>query len=81
MAFLIAGVCMWIISAILAVYIGIFVFKEPAVSLFGSSCNTTGLPILLCLDEFDSSRYVFYFINISFWFLVAFAIWRFFNKR
>ncbi len=66
----IVSVIVWLLSAVLQSYNEVFLSGKIAYSFFGSSCSVTGYPIALCINEFDNSRFMYYVLNITLWFLI-----------
>ena len=75
------SIILWYISKIVQALIEMFVFNIPSISIYPTSNVETGYPIFLNLSRSDSMRYVFYLINITFWFMVIWGIWKIFFKN
>ncbi len=49
--------------------------------IFAKSCDLTGYPFAKCIPSYNFGKlYLFYFLNISFWFLVVNVVWGWFQK-
>jgi hypothetical protein len=58
-----------------------FVFTPGSVVFFGSHCVATGYPIAICINEFDNAQYIFFLVNIVFWFAMVVGIKRLFLDK
>lgn len=65
---LVLSVVVWYISRFIQSYTAYF-FNNGGFS-FGSGCAATGLPVALCINEYDSSKYGYYLLNIGLWFVI-----------
>jgi bacteriorhodopsin len=72
---LITSTILWFISTIIQAVIELYVFGRIGYTFFGSGCSTTGYPFAVCANQFDNTRYGYYFINIAFWFVVVAYLW------
>lgn len=80
--FLILGlsVGIWFISILIQSYTEAFISGKVGYSFFGSSCYPTGYPFAKCVNEFENP-FGLYLINIIFWFIVIWLIWKVIFKR
>lgn len=77
--FLILSPILWLIGSYSVALIDIFVFGNFTINIFGS-CPSPGYPIYRETCR-ESALNAFYFLNISFWFLVVWFIWEQILKR
>lgn len=77
--FLIISPILWLVGSYTIALIDIFVFDNFVINIFGS-CPSSGYPIYrdTCWENVLNA---FYFLNISFWFLVIWFIWEQILKR
>ncbi len=70
---LLASIVVWYASRFLQSFIA-YLFSQRAMSFLGIECTATGYPIATCINQFDSTRYIYFVINILFWFAVIAGI-------
>lgn len=79
------SIAIWYFSRIAQALVEMFILKIPSISLYPTSNSETGYPIAINLSQDNNSIYFYYFINIIFWFLVIWGVWKIlsklFNKR
>lgn len=78
--FLILSPIVWMIGTYVIVLVEIFILNDFKIDIFGSSCGGGGYPIgrSTC---YENVLYGFYFLNISFWFLMIWFTWEKLIKR
>jgi len=67
-------VVIWYISRIVQALVDIIFFDRLSVSFFPSSNVETGYPIALNLNSYNEIYYIYFIINISFWFVLLLGV-------
>ncbi|PIZ66488.1 hypothetical protein CO051_03535 [Candidatus Roizmanbacteria bacterium CG_4_9_14_0_2_um_filter_39_13] len=68
------SVVIWYISRIVQALVDIIFFDRLSVSFFPSSNVETGYPIALNLNSYNEIYYIYFIINISFWFVLLLGV-------
>lgn len=74
------SVVVWYISRVVQALVEVFVVKNSSISLYPTSISETGYPIARNLSQQDNIYYFICFINIIFWFIILFGIWKLIGK-
>ena len=77
---LILSVVIWYISRIAQALVEMFILNIPSISPYPTSNTETGYPVALNLNEPNNTIYVYYIINIAFWFLFIWGVWKILQK-
>lgn len=70
------SVAIWYLSRVAQALTELYILESPSISLYPTSNNETGYPIALNLSQSDNNLYFYYLINIAFWFVVIWGIWK-----
>ena len=74
------SVVIWYISRIVQAIWEALIVSKFSVSVYSGECSATGYPIPLCINRGDNILPIYHFINISFWFMFIFGIWKLIRK-
>ena len=77
---LVLSVVIWHFSRIAQALVEMFILNVPSISPYPTSNTQTGYPIPLNLNQIDNSRHIYYLLNISFWFIVIWGVWKLLQK-
>lgn len=77
---LMLSIILWFASRYVQTLVAVFIIQGPSVSFFAPECSATGYPVAICVDASENSKYIYYLINIVFWFIILFGIWKLFRK-
>lgn len=67
-------------SRIFQAFIELYLIESPSISPYSSSITETGYPIALNISQLDNSIYIYFLLNLAFWFFVIWGIWKLLRK-